>query len=361
MSPTIGSVRARAVSVPLKRPLATGSGSIASVPLVLADIDTDAGITGHSYIFVITPLAARATARLIEETACLIAGMPLEPLAAEAVMNKRMRLLGVLGLVQYAIGAIDMALWDAFAKSRGEPLVRTLGGAARPIPAYDSRGLGLQGKDKVIAQAEEMLAESGLPAAKLRLGYTTAAEDLAVAQALRRALPANIALMSDYNQCLLPADAVQRARALDDLGLTWIEEPIDAHDFAGNALVARETRTPIQIGENFEGSADMARALAAGACDLAMPDLMRIGGVSGWLRAAAIAHGAGMPMSTHLFPEFSVHLMCVTPTAHWLEYVDWADPILADPVKLRDGCAIVPDRPGAGIEWNEAAVARCLI
>jgi mandelate racemase len=98
------------------------------------------------------------------------------------------------------------------------------------------------------------------------------------------------------------------------------------------------------------------------ACDLVMPDFMRIGGVTGWLRAAAIAGAAGIPMSTHLYPEVAAHVMRVTETAHWLEWQDWADPILQRPFDIRDGLYYVPeDVPGVGLEWNEGAVAANLV
>jgi len=105
----------------------------------------------------------------------------------------------------------------------------------------------------------------------------------------------------------------------------------------------------------------MATAVALRACDLAMPDLMRIGGVSGWLEAAGIAERAGMKLSSHLYPEVSVHLLAASPTAHWLEYVDWATPFLAEPLAVENGMARLPARPGTGVEWNEAAAARYAI
>ena len=132
--------------------------------------------------------------------------------------------------------------------------------------------------------------------------------------------------MVDFNQALTVAEAIQRGRMIDDEGgVHWIEEPIRADDFAGCARSDSEVTTPIQIGENFMGPEQMAQALAAGACDYVMPDAQRIGGVTGWMRAAALAQGAGMEMSSHLFPEVSCHLLAATPTCHWLEYVDWAD------------------------------------
>jgi len=105
----------------------------------------------------------------------------------------------------------------------------------------------------------------------------------------------------------------------------------------------------------------MAAGLAAGASNLGMPDAMKIGGVTGWQRAAALADAAGLPISSHLFPEISVHLLAASPSAHWLEYVDWAAPILQQPLTIGNGCAMAPDTPGTGIAWDEAAVARHLV
>jgi mandelate racemase len=175
---------------------------------------------------------------------------------------------------------------------------------------------------------------------------------------MREAVGPDIAIMVDYNQCLTPAEAVQRLRVLDDEGLTWVEEPTLAHDHAGHATIAREARTPIQCGENWWGTLDMQHAIEAGASDLMMPDVMKIGGVTGWMRAAALAHAKGLPVSSHLWPEISAQLMCVTPTAHWLEYSDWWNPILKEPVVIENGTARVDQMIGTGVAWNEAAVER---
>ncbi len=122
--------------------------------------------------------------------------------------------------------------------------------------------------------------------------------------------------------------------------------------------LVRELKTPIQIGENFSESSAMAAALAAGAADYVMPDLERIGGVTGWLRAAALAATSRIEMSSHLYPEVSAHLLAATPTRHFLEYVDWADKILQEPLEIADGCAVVPQRPGNGLAWDRKAVEK---
>jgi mandelate racemase len=344
----------------MKRALATATGAITHAPLVLVDVETDAGITGVGYAFTPGAYAPGPLAALVEALAPIVAGDPVAPLLVEQKLRRRMTLTGVQGLAMLALSAIDTACWDIVAKAAGLPLVRLLGGLPRPVPAYNSNGLGVMGPERVAAEAVELVA-GGFKAIKIRLGYPTVAEDVAAVRAVRRAVGGATALMSDYNQALLPAEAEGRARQLDGEGLAWIEEPVRADDYAGCARVAAAAATPIQIGENCWGVHDMQKALEAGSCDYFMPDLGKIGGVTGWLRAAALAEPIGLPISTHLYPEVSAHLMAVTPTAHWLEYVDWASPVLAEPLEIRDGCAIVPERSGNGLQWNEAAVARCLV
>ena len=131
-------------------------------------------------------------------------------------------------------------------------------------------------------------------------------------------------------------------------------------NFDGYAQLTRELKTPLQIGENFYGPRDLHKALRSRACDYVMPDFMRIGGVTGWMRAAAIAGAAGIPMSTHLYPEVGAHVMRATETAHWLEWQDWADPILQNPYEIKDSHLHIPDVPGVGLDWNEDVVARNL-
>ncbi|MBI3302147.1 MAG: hypothetical protein HYZ72_08750 [Deltaproteobacteria bacterium] len=140
-------------------------------------------------------------------------------------------------------------------------------------------------------------------------GITGCSYVFCYAPPVRRSVGTDILLMADYNQSLAVAEAVRRSAVLDNEGLYWIEEPTLAHDYLGHAQISREVKTPIQIGENWWGPHDMAKSLAAGASDYVMPDAMKIGGVTGWLRAAALAELAGLPISSHLFPEISAHLL----------------------------------------------------
>ena len=357
----IRGLRARAVAVPMKRPLATATGAVTIAPLLLLDLETDGGITGRSYLFGIGEPHLRPMAALVEAMAAMIKGEVLAPFTIERTLRAKYTLLGVHNIVLFAISGIDMAAWDALGQGLGQPVVRLLGGTPRPVLAYNSKGLGIQPLKPLLREAEALVAE-GFSAVKLRLGRATAKEDIEALRAVKKVIGPTITLMIDFNQGLSVAEAIKRGRMIDDEGgVAWIEEPTRADDFSGNAKISREVATPIQIGENFMGPEQMAQALAAGACDYVMPDAQRIGGVSGWMRAAALAQAAGVEMSSHLFPETSCQLLAVTPTAHWLEYVDWADPVLEAPAPLNKGHVLVSTQPGLGMRWNERAVRKFLV
>jgi mandelate racemase len=357
---TVRGLDVRAVDVPMRRPLKTGGGEVGTAAMVLVDLLTEEGITGSSYLFCPTPLVLEPVAKLLSNLAPLIEGDPLAPVAIEDKLQKTFRLLGPQGLTAMATAGIDMAAWDALAKACGLPLASLLGGEPRGVPAYNSCGLGVIGAERAAEEAPA-LAVSGFGAIKVRLGYPEIETDLEVVRAVRGSVNEDIALMSDYNQSLSVAEAERRAAALEGEGLYWIEEPTRADDYSGHARLRREAMTPIQIGENWWGPPDMAKSVEAGASDYAMADAMKIGGVTGWLRAAALAEAAGLPLSSHLFPEISAHLLAVAPTSHWLEYVDWANPILEVPLKVEDGHARAPDAPGIGISWDEEVVRRYLV
>ena len=354
---TIRSLDVRAVNVPMQRPLKTGGGEVRSAAMVLVDVLIDEEVSGCSYLFCPTPLVLEPVAKLLSNLAPLIEGDRLAPLEIERKLQKTFRLLGPQGLTGMATAGIDMATWDALAKSCEVPLATLLGGEPRKIPAYNSCGLGMIGAERAAEEAQELVAP-GFSAIKVRLGYAELKTDLKVVRAVRGSVGEEVVLMSDYNQSLSVAEARRRTSALEDEGLYWIEEPIRADDYSGHAQVRRGTKTPIQIGENWWGPHDMAKSIEAGSSDYVMPDAMKIGGVTGWLRAAALAESAGLPLSSHLFPEISAHLLAVSPTSHWLEYVDWANPILEEPLRVEDGHTAALAASGVGISWDEEAVRR---
>jgi mandelate racemase len=358
---TIRAVRARALLAPFKRPLASAGGAMSLAPLVLVDLETEQGITGRAYLFAFAQWALKPLVGCLEGAGDMIKGDSLAPVELDAKLRKRLTLLDTPGLVGIALSGIDMCAWDALAQARGVPLVELLGGQVRPVKAYNSCGLWIQPVERLADDAQALLAEGNFGAVKLRLGRDNPAEDLAAVRAVKQCLGNRYALMCDFNQRLTWNEAIERGRMIDGEGLYWIEEPIRHDDYAGYARIAEALATPLQTGENLVDTFELLNALQAKSMDFVMPDVQRIGGVTGWLRAAAICQAYGIEMSSHLFPEYSAHLLAVTPTCHWLEYMDWSVPLLQEPFEIEDGHVLIPSRPGAGIVWNEDAIARYLV
>lgn len=353
---TFRDIRARPVVLKLKRPVVARIATITDWPMILIDLGTEEGVVGHAYLEPYTVKAMKYLVPALRDFGDLLKGRRVAPTEFYDLARKSLHFVGYQGLSMIAVAGLDMAAWDALARAAGLPLCVLLGGSVGPVKAYNSNGLWLKDPAALAEEAVELRDEGGFTGLKLRLGRTRIADDLAAVETVRQAVGADMDLMIDYNQGLHLGEALQRCHAIDDLGLAWIEEPIVYDNLDGCAQLAAELKTPLQIGENFYGPRDLQTALQRKACDYVMPDFMRIGGVTGWLRAAAIAGTAGIPMSTHLYPEVAAHVMRVTETAHWLEWQDWADPVLQKPYDVRDGELHIPDTPGIGLAWNEDAI-----
>jgi mandelate racemase len=353
----IRSVSARAVVAPISRPVKNAFGVIEAAPLVLIDVMTDQGVTGRSYIFAYSRLTLKPLALLIEEIGHDLTGKAIAPFDLMAAMDAKFRLLGWQGLVGMAVSGLDMAFWDALGHAAGQPLATLLGGSPRPIRAYDSYGAV-----DPVADARDLKRslDQGFRGIKIKGGDGDAANDERVVNAVRKLIGPDIELMIDFNQSLDPAEATRRIERLAPHQLHWIEEPVPQENLLGHAKVREMSPTPIQAGENWWFPRGFAEAIAIGASDFIMPDLMKCGGVTGWLRVAGQAEAASIPMSSHLFAEAGSHMLAVTPTAHWLEVLDLARAILAEPIKIVDG-TVTARGPGLGLAWDEAAVARYLV
>ncbi len=353
-TPAIGAVKARAVVTPMARPLKNAFGVIDVAPLVLIDVATDQGITGRAYLFAYSKQVLRPFVHLIEEIGRDLTGKAVAPTELMAAMDAKFRLLGTQGLVGMAMSGLDMAFWDILGKAAGKPVVELLGGTAKPVRCYDSYGaLEVPADEKAIRRSLDL----GFKAIKTKGGDGDAANDERRIKALRELVGPDIALMLDFNQSLDPAEAKRRITRLAPYDLTWIEEPVPQENLTGHAEVRETSEIPISAGENGWFPRGFAEAIAAGASDFIMPDLMKVGGITGWLGVAGQADAASIPMSSHIMAEASAHVLPVTPTAHYLEYLDFAGLILADPTKIVDG-TLTARGPGLGMEWNEAAVAK---
>lgn len=293
---TIRELSARPVVLNLERPIVARIATIEEWPMVLIDLHTEEGITGRAYLEPYLVKSMRYLIAALNDLGAMLRGRRLAPVELFDAARKSLHFVGYEGQSMIAVSGLDMAAWDALAKAAGVPLCVLLGGTVGAVRSYNSNGLWLRDPEEVAAEAIELRDEGGFSGLKLRLGRDRPRDDIVTVEAVRRAVGDNMHLMVDFNQGLDMAEALRRCHMIDDLGLTWIEEPIVYDNLDGYARLTAELKTPIQIGENFYGPRDLHKALQKKACDFVMPDFMRIGGVTGWLRAASIAGAAGVPV-----------------------------------------------------------------
>ena len=306
----------------LPMPLLTASGALENAFLVLVTLESECGLVGHSYLFspnqsLLPSLvhAANAAFKEVEGHFCVPEQLTDHLLA-------KFRLFGGTGILTMAVASIDMAAWDMLGLAVGKPLYQILGGATQHIHCYESSGLGIGSEASVIGQAEHFV-NLGNSRMKVRLGYETVNEEVHLITTLQGTLGNQVELMVDYNQGLSVEQAFARCQVLDDHGLIWIEEPISAELLESASKLTALTKTPIQLGENLWSLTEVQRSLDLNASNYLMPDVAKIGGATQWLRSAKLASKAAIRVSSHLYPEISMHLLASIDNAHYLEYADW--------------------------------------
>jgi mandelate racemase len=358
-------IRIRRLMVPLRRPLTVSFGTFKEAPMLAVEVETTGGITGRMLGFAFHRLALTLVPPVLEHLAALIKGRQLNVNSMADIHDtcqKSLMLIGHEGVTQLALSMFDMALHDALARSAGVPLYQLLGAEPVALESYNSCGGNLIPAAEAAVEARQLVAEhGGFKHLKIRLGRSAWADDLAAIHAVREAVGPDVAISVDFNQALPAERADVVCRALDALGLTWIEEPVVYDDYETQAQLAAKLTTPLQVGETWWHWRVAARAIEMRACDFIMPDILRIGGVTGWLRTARAASVAGMPMSSHLSPEFSAHVLSASPTRHWLEFMDWGQDLLETPVVPHGGVARPHNTPGAGTDFREAVLTKYIV
>ena len=331
----ITGVRIRRALVPVRRVLNTRVGRFTRGPFLLIDLELKGGGVGRALCFTFIPIALKVVPILLDELVAGAKGRKIALADAPAVHDagqKRLTHMGHEGAAQMALSMFDMALHDALAREAGVPLYRLLGGTAVPLPTYNSCGLGIMEQQEAAREAKELVAEhGGFTHVKLRMGRDDTAGEIAAYKAVRSAIGPDILISCDFNQGLPATSALETCRAIDNLGLAWIEEPVAYDDYDTQARLARKLATPLQVGENWWSWRVGKTAIEQGATDYVMPDLLRIGGVTGLLRLARVADAHSVPFSSHLSPDFSAHVLAATPTKHWLEFMDWVQDLMLDP------------------------------
>lgn len=351
----IRQLRHRLVSVPVPYRILSSVRDTGEQLFVLVEVATDEGLVGHAYLSAFSRRRGIAIRALLDELGDQLAGIDsCDTEAAWSRMWESSRLIGHSGLAAFAISAIDVALWDLKAQAQQRPLHSLVGLQRDRLPTYASDGCWLDTEQRVAEQAERFAAD-GFPAVKMRFGRRDPAADLAALAAVRKAVGAGVDVLVDVNQGWDLDRARKYGARLQEFGVRWFEEPLPTEDVAGMAVLAEVLPLDIVAGENAYMPAGAKQLIDQRAVDVLMPDLQRIGGVTGWMRTRALAQESGVPLAAHLFPEVSVHLMAAEP-AGAVEWVSWLSPLLEEPLQVCDGMVAVPTRPGIGLCFSESAV-----
>ncbi|MFG6197939.1 mandelate racemase/muconate lactonizing enzyme family protein [Nonomuraea sp. JJY05] len=261
--------------------------------------------------------------------------------------------VGRSGVATQALAAVDVALWDLKAKRAGLPLAKLLGSYRDSVRTYNTSGGFLHAPiEEVKARATQSLKD-GIGGIKIKVGQPDTKEDLRRLAAVREHLGDDVPLMVDANQQWDRPTALRFGRAVEELGLVWIEEPLDAYDAEGHAQLAAALDTPIATGEMLSSVAEHVRLIEARAADIIQPDAPRVGGITPFLRLATLADHAGLQLAPHFAMEIHLHLAAAYPREPWVEHFEWLNPLFNERLETRDGRMIVPDRPGLGFTLSE--------
>ncbi len=351
----IASISTTALCFPLSPPFRAAIRLIDSVDVVLVRIRDDQGVEGAGVAFAFGAADALPVLHIARSLGDTRIGM--ETLAIERhwrEMHQLLAIAGPTGVALAALSAIDMALWDLAGKCLGKPLWQLLGGAREKTNAYASGGSLSLSIDALCREAEGFVAK-GHTAIKIKAGHGIEGDRERIL-AVRDAVGAKVSIAVDGNQQWSAKGAIRWARAMDDCELRWLEEPVRADDFYGHAQVRSAISMDLATGENLFGVAAAGRAISERSCDILMPNLQRVGGITGWRKIAAAAEIAGIEMAGHVYPELNVHLMCATPNASGVELWPGWPSIWQGSLDIIKGEVAAPTGPGLGLPIDEALV-----
>lgn len=350
------------LSIPLERPLVTAAFPIPAIDTALVRVRTADGHEGVAWSFAFGRGRVASVVRLIEDLAELVVGQDAgRPAALWTKLSKAVGFIGQRGVASLAMSALDTACWDIAGQAAGVPAYKLLGGSRDRIETYASQGLWLdRSRDELAAEAADLVA-AGFRAVKMRAGLPDEDEDVARVATVREVIGPDIELMVDANQAWDLKKTLRMAARLAEYDLFWLEEPMPHTRIADYEAATAAMPMPLCTGESQYLKDEMLTLARRRAADYVMPDLMRMGGVTEWLKVAHTCESFGLPVTPHLFMEHSAHLAGGCSNVVWQEYQPWWQPIMATPVKVEDGQIVLGDEPGFGINLDDAAVDRYTI
>ena len=347
-----------ALRIPVKEAF-VGSVAFECFNPVVVELSTDEGLRAHGLAMVFNNFHVGLLKSCVDAVAEVVVGGEL---ARWAELWERLRRcsvrIGSDGLGVYAMAAVDMALWNLRAKALEMPLATLLGGCRDEVPVYASNYLWRDRSIDALQREAAGLVQQGFRAVKMRMGWKPRHEDLERLRAVREAVGPKVDIMVDTLWVWTVYDAIVMGREMEKLGVYWLEDPIPTHDVAGLAEIAHALDMPLVAGENVSSKRGFRELFERRATDVAMIDVQAVGGVTEWMKVAAMAEAFNLPAVSHLFDEFSVHLVAAVPNGTWTEHMPWWEDIYQEPPQPKNGWIKVPQTPGIGFELDREAMAR---
>jgi L-alanine-DL-glutamate epimerase-like enolase superfamily enzyme len=353
---------ATALNVPETDPLANMPEEVGRTrPVVILRLRTDSGIEGIGVTF----YGGKMTGSLrvaVDELAELTVGE--DPLRIEKIIGKLRTgtgdSCGPGGIFTLALSAIDIALWDIKGKALDQPLWKLLGGHRDRVPTYASGSLRRGLTHDQAQQAAHTLVQKGFKEMKTQMalpGNPPPAEEIRRVQVVREAIGPDIKLMCDINQRWRPEQAIDIGSRAEDVGLFWLEDVTTADDYQGLARVTAALKTPIAGGEYLWGIVPFRHMIEARSVDIVMVDIVRVGGVTQWMKVAAMAEAFNLPVVSHVMPEILVHVVAACPNGLTVEYMPWMLALYEETPAIEDGELVLPNKPGLALTFDEKAIA----
>jgi len=345
------------VDIPLDRRIKTAIHDICSVGCVLLELKTDQGLTGQSYVFSLNGIRIKALYETVNGFAGLVEGR--DPHYINAIFDEiwqEMNPIGHKGYPVAALSAIDTACWDLIGKCAEQPLHKIFGACRDKVKTYASGGLWLSSSIDELAKEAMSFISQGFRSMKIRLGKKKISEDIERVAAVRAAVGPDIELLGDANQCLTVKHAISLGRELKQFDIGWFEEPVSYQNLQGHGEIRMALDIPVASGETEYTRVGMWNMLQAGAVDILMPDLQRVGGLTEFRRAAAIASIYHVPVSSHIFTEQSLCVAASEANCISVEHMPWFSPLFNENMVIEEGFIRVPDRPGLGFTFDQDVI-----
>jgi L-alanine-DL-glutamate epimerase-like enolase superfamily enzyme len=353
-------VKTRIIQTPADSPLVVGIPvGNATREFVTLELGTDAGLEGIGLTFFGGPLTV-ALKDAVEALGALIIGdNPLHVEAIAAKLRQAASGAGPGGIFTLALSAIDIALWDIKGKALEQSICTLLGGHRDRVLTYASGALMRPHPMNYLAEAGPRLVNMGFKQMKMQLGAEpTVAREMERVRVLRHGLGDDIDLMCDINQLWDVNQAIDIGRRVEPYHLYWLEDVVAHDDYQGLARVADALTTPIAAGEYHYGIRPFRHMLEARSIDIVMIDLLRVGGITQWMKVAGMAEAFNVPVVSHLIPEIHVHLVAAIPHGLTVEYMPWTLRLFEETPAIEDGKIVVPQKPGLGLKFDAAVLKK---